>query len=160
MMTSPHWVIHLDIVLEYVDQQQAQNAKPVATQKLAINQIKKFRSLNNISKKKRHRNHFLILQLERKITAVNTFATFTKSSMACFPCWKASSSFFLPWKSRQRHKSKTLAMQLQGHFQNFFVNGHKTATKDREQQSLYKLESEQTSVRRSSASRFVVDCQG
>jgi len=51
-------------------------------------------------------------------------------------------------------------MQLQGHFQNFFVNGHKTATKDREQQELYKLESEQTSVRRSSASRFVVDCQG
>jgi len=76
--------------LEYVDKQQAHNTKPVVTQKLAINQIKKFRSLNNSSKKRDSR---------RKITAVNTFATFIKSSIACFPCWKASSSFFLAWKS-------------------------------------------------------------
>uniref|UniRef100_A0A0A9CJK9 Uncharacterized protein n=1 Tax=Arundo donax TaxID=35708 RepID=A0A0A9CJK9_ARUDO len=33
--------------------------------------------------------------IERK-----AFATFTKSSMACFPCWKASSSFFRPSVSR------------------------------------------------------------
>ena len=41
-------------------------------------------------------------------------------------------------------------MQLQSHFQKLFVNDHKTTTKDEEQQSFYKLEPEQTSVRRSS----------
>jgi hypothetical protein len=51
-------------------------------------------------------------------------------------------------------------MQLQSHFQNFFVDDHKTMTKDQDQRTFYKLETEQTSVRRSSASRFVVDCQG
>jgi hypothetical protein len=33
-------------------------------------------------------------------------------------------------------------------------------TKDQQQRLFYELEPEQTSVRRSSASRFVVDCQG
>lgn len=66
---------------------------------------------------------------------------------------------FCPGKV-DRDTSKALATQPQGHCQKFFVNGHKTTTKDQEQQSLYKLEPEQTSVRRSSASRFVVDCQG